>query len=467
MNDLEKTKKWYKLLSTKRFNEIFNTPYDPIRSQYLKDVDRIVYSTYFRTLQDKTQVHPLAKSSTIRTRLTHSLETAGVGRSLGYSVGSHIIKKYKIEDITEHDIGYILQAACLAHDIGNPPFGHVGESAIIAFFKEKQKELSHLSDHEFQNLTNFDGNPQGFRIISKLAMHYLQGGLNLTYATLGTFLKYPRACSKSIEIKQNFKNRYNTEKVIGTNKLGVFSSETQILEDIAKELGLIRLSESNEPIFYRHPLAFLLEASDDICYLIADIEDAHSVGLTSIDKVEELLAPIARKPCKYGTDISSRINNLKKEPFYKELSEEKKVEWLRGKAIGNLIIEISDVFIKHEEDILLGNLNDNLLNLSIYKEDIARCRSYANKIIFLSKDKISSEIKGVTAIQEVLNELYYAILKHNHPKRQRMERLFGIKFQTKENSKEVAYDDLVTMLDFVSSCTDRKLLEFHNILKAN
>ena len=396
---------WEQLLSSKRLGENTTETTNTKRSSYLIDVDRIIYSSHFRKLQDKTQVHPLAKSDYVRTRLTHSLEVAGVGRSLGYNIGQKIVEKYNLQNINEHDFGYIVQAACLAHDIGNPPFGHVGEDAIIAFIKEHKQELMlSMQGREFDNLLGFDGNSQGFRIITNLAGWKNEGGLKLTYATLGTFCKYPRLNTK-----------ISIDNMVGTNKVGIMDTEADIFKNVADELGLISLIEG-ESIYYRHPLAFITEAADDICYCIADIEDAFFVTLSSLKDVESLLAPIARSPRKYLGDAKERTSDLKKESFYKKLDPRKKVEWLRGKAISNLIAEVELVFLNNEEGILNGTFNNELLKETIFNESIEECKKYARSHIFNSIDKIHGEIKGIGAIYGILEEFYNIIKYPDHPK---------------------------------------------------
>ena len=465
----EKVTRWEKLLSSARYDTKENaTESENSRSTYLIDVDRIIYSSHFRILQDKTQVHPLAKSDYVRTRLTHSLEVAGVGRSLGFSIGQYIVDKYKLKNITEHDFGYILQAACLAHDIGNPPFGHLGEESIIAFFRSKKDDLlQKITQEEYKNLITFDGNSQGFRIITNLAGWDKQGGLRLTYATLGAFCKYPRSYVSSETLEQ-YKKENNLDYIVGSTKSGVLSSEKEIFEGIAEKLGLIRLIEG-ETFFYRHPLAFLVESADDICYCIADIEDAFFVNIISLKEVESLLAPIARNPNKvdaqgeqkYKGDARKRTTELRAETFYKQMDKRKKVEWLRGKAIGNLIEEVEKVFIKHEEEILRGEFNNELLKLTIFSEEIAECKYFARTHIYSSHDKISGEITGIEAISGVLEELYTVISNFNHPKAVRINTLLDNRLDPKKSH----YENLILIIDIISEFTDRNILNFLKMLR--
>lgn len=448
---------WLQLLSTQRYNTI-NAGLEPIRSPFLVDVDRIVYSSHFRKLQDKTQVHPLSKSDYVRTRLTHSLEVAGVGRSLGFEIALELSKKHKL-NISEHDFGYILQAACLAHDIGNPPFGHLGEEAIKEFFLSKKSQLlSLMSEQEYNTLLAFDGNSQGFRIITNLAGWKNEGGLRLTYATLGAFCKYPCTFIPKELLEKQAGN------IVGTHKAGVLATEKEFFEQLAQNLGLKRLI-AGESVFVRHPLAFLIEAADDICYAVADIEDAFFVKIASLADIEKLLAPIARSPNKYEGDSKQRLADLKKAPFYKAMDSRKKAEWLRGKSIANLVEEVKRVFLENEDSILAGNFNHELLSLTDFAKEIAECKIYARKHIFRSLDKINSEIMGLKAIMGVLDELYIVIMNPNIVKSRRVENLLESMFGVSLNTKASVYEKFIYVIDLISDFTDRNIVEFYNILK--
>ncbi|MCL2566938.1 MAG: dNTP triphosphohydrolase [Alphaproteobacteria bacterium] len=452
---------WEKLLNSGRAGEATGSSEgDNLRSPYLVDVDRIIYSSHFRSLQDKTQVYPLAKSDYVRTRLTHSLEVAGVGRSLGFAVGEYIIARHNLKNITVHDFGYILQAAGLAHDIGNPPFGHLGEESIKEFFKaDAEKFLAKISQEEYNNLITFDGNSQGFRIITNLAGWDSQGGLRLTYATLASFCKYPRSY-----VSEDILQQYNKEKeidyVVGGSKSGILKGEKAIFENVATEVGLIRLIEG-QSIFFRHPLAFLLESADDICYCVADVEDAFFVNLISLKEAESLLAPIARSPKKYEGDSRKRTSELRTQPFYKQMDDRKKVEWLRGKAISNLIEAVREAFIANEELILKGEFNNELLKLTIFAEDIKEVKSFANTRIYSSSDKTSGEITGIEVITGVMLELCKVIDNFNHPKSVRINRLLNRKLDPKKSY----YENLVSIIDIISEFTDRNILSFLKVLK--
>lgn len=473
---------WERLLSSKRLGESENTK-NRDRSPYLIDVDRLIYSTHFRKLQDKTQVHPLSKSDHVRTRLTHSLEVASISRSLGYAVGQYIVKKYQLENITEHDFGYIVQAAALAHDIGNPPFGHLAEEAINAFFKSKHNLLLEhgITNEQFENLVCFDGNSQGFRIITNLAGWKHDGGLKLTFATLGAFLKYPSGFAPSkiisntyLKHMENFIiNSYGEKSenpcIIGTKKTGIMQTELEIFNIVAKDLGLLQLTDSY-PLYYRHPLAFLTECADDIGYCIADLEDAFFVGILNLADIENILSPIARHPDKYTGDAKERTKNLKTSDFYKKMDSRKKVEWLRGKAISNLVASSIEVFINNEELILQGKFNAELLSLTPFAPDIEECRKTARTYIFNSHDKITAEITGISAIEGTLNELLNMILNPTHPKSRRIMNLLENKLIIDDKSNLIDdnypfFDKICLIVDIISDFTDRNLLDFHRMLK--
>ncbi len=332
------------------------------RSQFQKDFDRIVFSPAFRRLQDKTQVFPLPESDFVHTRLTHSLEVAVVGRSLGNLVGEVILQRYpKLkENYSKFHFGEIIAAACLAHDIGNPPFGHSGEDAISEYFRNGKgiRFINQISNQSnVTDLLNFEGNAQGFRIITKLQNPKVSGGLKLTYATLSALTKYPRESLISDKIHLTENNVYK--------KFGFFQSEKDYFKKIAETVGLKKFSEAEE-FYSRHPLAFLVEAADDICYRIMDFEDGFRLGFVSFKETEELLRPLIK------TDLPSNYFNR---------DENDKIGFLRAKAINNLVKEIAEVFLENENSILSGNFVEELYKLT-------SSANYLNEIERLSIDKI-------------------------------------------------------------------------------
>ncbi len=324
----QKPMDWSKLLSSKRIGNG-----KPVRSDgrrpYQVDLDRIVFSQPFRRLQDKTQVHPLSPNDHVRRRLTHSIEVASIGRSLGTLVGPAIINRYNLRR-SPADFGYILQAACHAHDIGNPPFGHLGEDAIRDWFRNNEKGLRDdgfkMVELQWKDLKTFEGNAQGFRILVETEKHKGRNGLNLTYATLGAYMKYPNCVG---------------DHPGGKEKFGYYQSECKRAEDVANELGLG--VHAREKGWRRPPLAFLLEAADDISYAIVDIEDGIELGILSLEEVVEHLRPLIPKASAFWSIEDTRQN------------ERARREALRGDAIGTLIEEASHAFINHEREMREGS----------------------------------------------------------------------------------------------------------------
>lgn len=266
---------WRQLLTSRRLGDLEGIDDGDPRSPFDRDADRIIFSGPFRRLSRKTQVHPLAANDHVHNRLTHSLETSQVGRTLGKML-YHRIGRDLPPHISETDLGSLLQAACLAHDIGNPPFGHAGEEALAHWFTVEIDRFSHLRDEEHVDLRVFDGNAQGFRILTQLENHLFAGGLRLTYATLATFLKYPTIPDGE------------------GSKFSAFLSERAILDEVAAEVGM----PADAAGYVRHPLAYLVEAADDICYSVLDLEDAVELGILTFDEVlEVLLKPFGSTEC--------------------------------------------------------------------------------------------------------------------------------------------------------------------------
>ena len=376
---------WEQLLSLKRFgdtNKRLRNEQDETRLGFEVDYDRIIFSSEFRSLQDKTQVIPLSQTDFVHTRLTHSLEVSVVGRTLGRRVGAKIIEKYPhlntIHGYQANDFGAIVAAAALAHDIGNPPFGHSGEKAIGEFFKTGKgfrfKEV--LGDKEFQDLCDFEGNANGFKILTE-SRAGREGGLRLSYATLGAFMKYPK---ESLPKKPT--------KHIADKKFGFFQSEKEAFLDVAKDLGLIETRTGDTVSFGRHPLTYLVEAADDICYTIIDFEDGINLGLIQEEYALEYLINLVR----------DSINASK----YHQLTNTKdRVSYLRALAINTLINEAVDVFIKNEEKILNNAFEVSLLDKCQYEAQISDIIKLSVKQVYQSEEVIGKEIAGY----EVLNDL--------------------------------------------------------------
>lgn len=399
------------------------------RSNFHRDFDRIIFSSSFRRLGKKTQVHPLASNDHVHSRLTHSLEVASVGRSLGYLVGDKI--KGKLPDfITPENIGEIVQAACVAHDIGNPPFGHAGEDAIRTWFgnPEDKNLLTSLEDDKIDDLKNFEGNAQGFRVVTRLEYFKNEYGMRLTYNTLGAMLKYPWTSSAKNE----------------NCKFGAFQADKEYLEKIAIKLGLVKKDEYH---WCRHPLAFLTEAADDICYRILDLEDAHEMKILQFGEIQEILEPL----CKDSKDYRSIVLN-------QNLSDRRKMSYIRGKAIGNIVYNAVEAFIEHEHEILLGNFDDDILSKcnSVINGVMDRAKDIANNKIFNHARKIELEIGAYSTIG-ILLQTFCSAVKEKVDGRQisfrgkRVIDMMGINAPKKDDD---LYNSYLSVLDYISGMTD-------------
>ena len=383
---------WEQLLSLKRSgdtNKRIRKEEDETRLGFEVDYDRIIFSSEFRSLQDKTQVIPLSETDFVHTRLTHSLEVSVVGRSLGRRVGQKLLEKHPHLQSSlgyqANDFGAIVAAAALAHDIGNPPFGHSGEKAIGEFFKtgEGKTFKSQLTDKEYQDLCDFEGNANGFKILTE-SRAGREGGLRLSYATLGAFMKYPK---ESLPKKPSHH--------IADKKYGFFQSEKAAFEDVAHDLGLLK--RSNTDVSYaRHPLAYLVEAADDICYTIIDFEDGINLGLIQEEYALEYLSKIIR-------------NTIKPENYYALSTKQDRVGYLRALAIGTLINEAVDIFMQHEDAILNGNFDCALLDKSKYEAQINDIIKISVENIYQSTEVVDKEIAGYGVINTLLNTYTNAV----------------------------------------------------------
>lgn len=435
---------WENLLSLNRFGDTekrLRKGQDATRSNFDSDYDRVVFSSAFRSLQDKTQVIPLSKTGFVHTRLTHSMEVSVVGRSLGRAVGSHILEKYpNLETLgyQANDFGAIVAAASVAHDIGNPPFGHSGEKAIGEFFKYKKGvAIKHLlTDKEYEDLCSFEGNANGFRILNE-SRPGVEGGLRLSFATLGAFMKYPK---ESLPFRPT--------KNIADKKYGVFQSEKDFFAQVAHELQLKSNSEANGLRFARHPLAFLVEAADDICYTIIDFEDGINLGLISEDLALEYL----------GKLINQRINTQK----YSKLStKEERIAYLRAVAIGTLVQEATEIFIRHEEEILKGEFHSSLLSQSQYKPQIEDVINISVSHIYQSDEVVEKEISGYVVLQNLLDVFFTAAINDYNDKVTSFDRLILKMLPEKYRKETSLYDKIMGVTCYIASLTDSKAVELH------
>ena len=434
---------WEKLLSLKRHGDNFKRKridQDETRLGFDVDYDRIIFSSEFRSLQDKTQVVPFSQGDFVHTRLTHSLETSVVGRSLGRRVGVEILKKYPHlkNDLGYHanDFGAIVASASLAHDIGNPPFGHSGEKSIGQYFMSGpgKKFGDILNDKEFQDLCDFEGNANGFKILTQ-SRPGREGGLRLSYATLGAFIKYPK---ESLPIKPT--------SDVSDKKYGFFQNEKNIYFDIANELGLSK----NDGGYNRHPLTFLVEAADDICYTIIDFEDGINLGLVDEDYALEYLINLVR-------------DSINTEKYHSLNNTIDRVSYLRALSINTLINEAVGIFIENEDDILNGKFNVALLKKSKFKPQIADIIKISIEKIYESKEVIEKEVAGYNIINKLLDTFISSVNRNYEGSQTSYDDLI-IKLlpSTTNLNHDNLYSRLLEICHYVASLSDRKALNVYN-----
>ena len=434
---------WESLLSLKRFgdtNKRLRIEQDNLRLGFEVDYDRIVFSNAFRSLQDKTQVIPFSKTDFVHTRLTHSLEVSVVGRSLGRMAGHAILQKHphlkQSLGYQSNDFGAITAAASLAHDIGNPPFGHSGEKAIGHFFSsgEGVKYKNKLTDKEYQDLCDFEGNANGFKILTQ-SRPGREGGLRLSYATLGAFIKYPK---ESLPIKPT--------SDVSDKKYGFFQNEKNIYFDIANELGLSK----NDGGYNRHPLTFLVEAADDICYTIIDFEDGINLGLVDEDYALEYLINLVR-------------DSINTEKYHSLNNTIDRVSYLRALSINTLINEAVEIFIENEDDILNGKFNVALLKKSKFKPQIADIIKISIEKIYESKEVIEKEVAGYNIINKLLDTFISSVNRYYEGSQTSYDDLI-IKLlpSTINLNHDNLYSRLLEICHYVASLSDRKALNVYN-----
>ncbi|AXY41815.1 deoxyguanosinetriphosphate triphosphohydrolase [Halomonas sp. JS92-SW72] len=401
------------------------------RSPFHKDHDRIVFAGSFRRLGRKTQVHPLTDNDHIHTRLTHSLEVGCVGRSLGMIAGERLSGRLPAW-ITPADLGVIVQAACLGHDIGNPPFGHAGEYAIRDWFKRAESDgsglLEGLSPLERQDLLTYEGNAQGFRIVTQVEYNQFRGGMRLTTATLGTMLKYP----------------WTVEHGGAAGKFGCYQSERELLVEVTERLGLLPQGAGR---WCRHPLAWLVEAADDICYALLDLEDGLEMGILRYEEVAEILIQIAGG----APDDYAAMQRL-------GVSQRRRIAALRGAAMERAVNDVGAVFVQHEGELLGGRLRQDLLELCHpdLGWGVASAKQLARERIFQNERKAKLEIGAYTTLGILLEAFIGAAHELHHTghstfKHQRVLALIG------ENTPRPSwslYDSYRRMLDFIGGMTD-------------
>jgi dGTPase len=438
---------WEKLISAKRWgiqnNEV--TDHDKDRSQFQKDYDRLIFSSPFRRLQNKTQVFPLPGSVFVHNRLTHSLEVASVGRSLG-TIFYNNLKKLEPSLDTRlpliSEVGNMVAAACLAHDMGNPAFGHSGESALSRYFTDGNGAIyrNQLTEQQWHDVINFEGNANAFRLLTYPFTGKGNGAFALTYTTLASIVKYPCAAIAG-HVKGN----------IHQKKYGFFQSEQASFQTIADELGMIKTQD--DPLIYkRHPLVYLVEAADDICYNIIDLEDAHRLNILSYDKIKELLMPICN---------STRMDNWLETEFD---DEDAKVSIMRAKAINNLITACSKAFMDNQDTILSGEFNYSLTDvldepfLSAWK----MIETISVEKIYNYRSVVQIEVAGYKVMGGLLEEFIPAMIHNDTAYHKKLVKLIPRQFI---NPNTDTYSKIQSVLDFISGMTDLYAVELYRNIK--
>ncbi|MEE9431051.1 MAG: deoxyguanosinetriphosphate triphosphohydrolase [Melioribacteraceae bacterium] len=435
--------KWEQLLSKKRVGQNWKKKPNINRSEFQIDYDRIIFSTAFRRLQDKTQVFPLAKSDYVRTRLTHSLEVSCIARNLGMQIGSVLCKRNKIKDIDTNDIATIMAAAALSHDIGNPPFGHSGEDSIRNWFNTSSMVKNFkLNKKEYSDISNFEGNAQGFRLLTVLQMPENVGGMRLTCATLGAFTKYP------IE-----SNLIKSKKSVSYKKYNFYQSEKYLFKEIAEELGLNK--EGRKYAWCRHPLAFLIEACDDICYRIIDYEDGYKLGLVNYESILNSFSELADK---------------KSLGFLNQLNDDKsKIEFLRAKSFQKLLEEISTFFLDNETKMLSGKFNDEIINHIPSAKILKKLKDETVKKVYSDRGVLEIEAAGFEVANGILEYFGNAVLdklRNNNkisPHSRKLLQLLPTQFHPDNGMSD--YLNLLKVLDFFAGMTDSYAVSLYKTIK--
>lgn len=422
------------------------------RTDFQRDFDRIIFSAAFRRLQNKTQVFPLPGSVFVHNRLTHSLEVSSVGRSLGSAVGEFIVKNYQ-NDLSEvaqnfyhHNLHNVIAAACLCHDVGNPAFGHSGEDAIASYFEKNESDLKQkFSEKEWADLVNFEGNANAIRVLTHQQNGKDEGGTQLTMTTLASIAKYP--CEAVAKKKS----------VIHRKKFGFFQNEKETFLNIANAVNLMQ--ENEKPtIFKRHPFVWLVEAADDICYNIIDMEDAHRLGIVSTSDCENLFLDLIKSENQNTKRVEDKLLIL--------TNANERISYLRAKVINALINKSIELYETNFTSILNGNLDKALLD--IYKSEnksLQEIESFSIEKIYGHKAVIEIENAGYNVMYELLNHFIPPILKKKSERKSYDKmalKLLPKQFLYEEGSD---YQKVLGVIDFVSGMTDNFATDLYRKIK--
>ena len=432
---------WKQLISNKRFGqEHKHAERHDDRSEFKRDYDRLIFSSAFRRLQNKTQVFPLPGSIFVHNRLTHRLEVASVGMSIGNDISRHVIQKRpELKDTLVEEIGTIVSAACLAHDLGNPPFGHSGEKAIQTFFSEGpgQKIKSMVSSEFWDDITHFEGNANAFRILTHRFKGRRQGGFVMTYSMLASIVKYPFASCLAGD----------------HGKFGFFASDADSYRKIADELGILCKSAPGEPLKYaRHPLVYMVEAADDICYEIMDIEDSHKLKILSFAETEHLLLSF------FDEDIQQKI---RQRIIDEELTDEnEKVVYMRASVIGKLENECVAAFLAHEEEILAGTFEGSLIDhiSERQKKAYKECEKISYSKIYQSKPVLDIELSGYKIMATLMEVFIEAAVNPSRFYSKQLLRRVSSQYDIENENLE---ERIMAVIDYISGMTDIYALDIY------
>lgn len=435
---------WDRLISDKRFGlEHYHDPKHGARSDFRRDFDRLVFSSPFRRLQNKTQVFPLPGSIFVHNRLTHSMEVACVGRSMAAEIATVLREKYISEPWVDklYSLAEIVGAACLAHDLGNPPFGHSGEKAISTYFSEGEGNAlkSELTERQWDDLTHFEGNANAFRLLTHRFNGRRPGGFAMTYSTLASIVKYP----------------FDSSLAGDKGKFGFFTSEQADFIKVADELGMLPIDTGDNCIRYaRHPLVYIVEAADDICYEIMDIEDAHKLKILSTEQVIPLLL---------GYFDDNRKAEIRRIMDGVDDPNEK-IAYLRSCIIGVLVNRCAETFVRHEDEILAGSFTGSLLDHipDLERNGYHRCEALSWEKIYCAGDVVDIELAGTRIISFLIDELVKAV---RNPQLNYSQLLLAKVPQQYEINAPDLYGKLQAVLDHISGMTDVYALDLYRKLK--
>ncbi len=434
---------WDKLICNKRFGlERYHNPNNGSRCEFQRDFDRLIFSSPFRRLQNKTQVFPLPGSILVHNRLTHSMEVACVGRSRANEISNALLIKYSSEAWHNklYDIGDIVAAACLAHDLGNPPFGHSGEKAISTFFSEgsgaslEQK----LTPEQWDDLIHFEGNANAFRLLIHQFKGRRPGGFAMTYSTLASIVKYP----------------YESSLAQSKNKFGFFTSEKDDFIKVANELEmLVHKGADGETYYSRHPLVYIVEAADDICYEVMDIEDAHKLRiLTTTEVIDLLLTFFDEERRQHRIDIMNKVDD-----------PNEKIAYLRSCVIGILVNRCAEVFVKNEDKILQGDFTGSLIEhiSELERDGYNRCAELSYAKIYRASDVVDIELAGNQIITFLMEKLIHAV---RFPQLNYSRLLLSRVPQQYDINAPTLFGKIQAVIDHVSGMTDVYALDLYRKL---